>query len=163
MFNISFIQLLKKMNFFSLTNIAVPNTFFMKRLLSTRYTETSFSIAVFLLRIAAGGLMIPHGYDKLKKFSEYAPGFTDPFHIGSSLSLSLVIFAEFFCAILIVLGLLTRLATIPLIINMAVALFVAHKGKVFGEGEHAALYLVIYIAILFTGAGKLSLDKMIGK
>lgn len=135
----------------------------MKKLLSTKYSETSFSLALFLLRIASGGLMIPHGYDKLKKFSEYAPGFTDPLHIGSSLSLSLVIFAEFFCAILIVLGLLTRLTTVPLIINMAVVVFIAHKGEIFGKGEHGALYLAIYIAILFVGAGKFSLDKMIAK
>ena len=104
--------------------------------------------------------MIPHGYDKLKKFSEYAPGFTDPLHIGSSLSLSLVIFAEFFCAILIVLGLLTRLATIPLIINMAVAVFIAHKGQVFGDGEHAALFLTGFIALLLCGPGRASVDGM---
>ena len=145
----------------------------MKKLLSTRYTETSFSIALFLLRIAAGGLMIPHGYDKLKQFSVYAPKYTDPFHIGTSLSLSLSIFAEFFCAILIVLGLLTRLATIPLIINMAVAVLIAHKGQILfyfdkegqmhGAGEHAALYLAMFFVILLVGPGRFSLDKMIGK
>ncbi len=144
----------------------------MKKLLSTRYSETSFSLALFLLRIAAGGLMIAHGYDKLMRFSEYAPGFTDPFHIGSNPSLSLVIFAEFFCSIFIILGLFTRLACIPLIINMSVAVIIAHKGDVFfyfkngqffGQGELAALYLAVFIAILLVGAGKFSLDKIIGK
>ncbi len=135
----------------------------MKRLLSTRYSDNAFSFAVFLLRIAAGGMMIPHGYQKLQNFGKYSAKFTDPFHIGSTLSLSLVIFAEFFCAILIVLGLFTRLAAIPLIIAMSVAVFIAHKGDIFGDGELPALFLAVFVALLFVGAGKLSMDRFIGK
>jgi len=44
-----------------------------------------------------------------------------------------------------------------------VALFNAHHGDAFGNGERAALYLSGYIALLFVGPGKLSIDKMIGK
>jgi putative oxidoreductase len=61
------------------------------------------------------------------------------------------------------LGLFTRLACIPLIIAMAVALFYAHKGDFFGAGEKATLYLFGYLALLFTGPGKISMDKLIGK
>jgi putative oxidoreductase len=135
----------------------------MAKLLSTRYSDTAFSIALFLLRVAAGILMLKYGYDKLQHFSKYAEHFSDPFHIGTSLSLSLVIFAEFFCSILIIAGLFTRIATVPLIVDMAVALFYAHHGQVFGDGQKAALFLVIFITILFVGPGKFSLDKMIGK
>lgn len=135
----------------------------MAKLLSTRYSDSAFSIALFLLRVAAGILMLKHGYDKLQHFSTYAEHFSDPFHIGTSLSLSLVIFAEFFCAILIIAGLFTRLAAVPLIIDMAVALIYAHHWQVFGDGEKAALFLIIFITILFVGPGKFSLDKMIGK
>lgn len=135
----------------------------MKRLFTTRYSENSFSLGIFLLRACTGALLIPHGYDKMDKFNEMAAMMADPFHIGSSTSLVLVIFAELFCSILVVIGLFTRLACIPLIINMAVAVFYAHKGLVFGEGEHAALYLVIFAALLFTGPGKFSLDRMIWK
>lgn len=77
--------------------------------------------------------------------------------------MSLTIFAEFFCAGLIMIGLMTRLATIPLIIAMSVALFYSHNGEMFGEGEKAALFLAGYIALLFAGPGKLSADKLIGK
>ncbi len=135
----------------------------MKKLLSTRYSDNAFGLALFILRIVAGGLMIPHGYSKLQKFSEYAPTFADPFHIGSTLSLVLLIFAEFFCAVLIVLGLLTRLAAIPLVIAMAVALVHGHDIKVFTEGEKATLFLGAYLVILLVGPGKLSADKMMGK
>jgi putative oxidoreductase len=135
----------------------------MAKLLSTRYSEGSFTIALFLLRVAAGALMIAHGYSKLQKFSEMAPTFSDPFHIGSTLSLSLVIFAEFFCSIFIIAGLFTRLACIPLIIEMAVVVVYAHHGRIFDDGEKATLFLAMFITILFVGPGKLSLDKMIGK
>jgi len=135
----------------------------MKKLFSTRYTDNSISFALLVLRIALGGLMIPHGYQKLMTFAAKSSSFSDPFHIGSAASLSLTIFAEFFCAVFVMIGLMTRLATIPLIVAMSVAVFVAHKGQVFGDGEHAALYLAGFIALLFTGPGKISMDKLIGK
>jgi putative oxidoreductase len=135
----------------------------MKKLFNTRYSDNAVSFALLVLRLAAGGLMIPHGYKKLMNFAAKSSSFTDPFHIGGPASMGLTIFAEFFCAVFIVLGLMTRLATIPLIIAMSVALFIAHKGEIFGDGEHAALYLAGYIALLFTGPGKISMDKLIGK
>ena len=135
----------------------------MKKLFSTKYSDRTITISLFLLRVAVGGLMIPHGYKKLMNFAAKSSTFSDPLHIGSPLTMSLVIFAEFFCAGLIVLGLLTRLATIPLIIAMSVALFISHNGQVFGEGEKAALFLAGYLVILLTGPGKISADRLIGK
>ena len=135
----------------------------MKKIFSTRYTANSVNFALLILRLSLGGLMIPHGYDKLMHFSKYASMFANPFHIGTSASLALTIFAEFFCASFIVAGLMTRLAAIPLIIAMSVAVFYAHHGQIFGDGEHAALYLFGFIALLFTGPGKISMDGVIGK
>jgi putative oxidoreductase len=135
----------------------------MKKLFNTKYSDNAISFALLVLRLAVGGLMIPHGYKKLMNFAAKSSTFTDPFHIGGPASMGLTIFAEFFCAVFIVLGLMTRLATIPLIVAMSVALFIAHKGEILGDGEHAALYLAGYIALLFTGPGKISMDKLIGK
>jgi putative oxidoreductase len=135
----------------------------MKKLFSIKYSDNGITFATLVLRLAMGGLMIPHGFKKLMNFAAKSATFTDPFHIGHPTSMALVIFAEFFCAVFIVMGLFTRLACIPLIIAMSVAVFSAHKGDVFGEAEHAALYLLGYIALLFTGPGKASLDKLIGK
>jgi putative oxidoreductase len=137
---------------------------FMKKLFSTRTTENSFSAGMFFLRVAAGSLMlVDHGLDKLMHFSQKAGKFADPFHFGPTTSLALIVFAEFFCAAFIVLGLFTRLAAIPLIIGMGVALFYAHKGEFFGAGESAGLYLTIFFCILIMGPGKISLDRFIGK
>lgn len=83
--------------------------------------------------------------------------------MGSVLSISLVIFAEVFCSAFLILGLFTRFACIPLIIDMAVALGYIQHWQVFGAGEKEALFLTGFIAILFTGPGKISIDRFIGK
>ncbi|MFT4092996.1 MAG: DoxX family protein [Niabella sp.] len=135
------------------------------KLMTSKYSEPSVSIALLLLRLTAGALMLAnHGMKKISNFSHIAAkGFADPFHIGSKASLSLTIFAEVFCSALIIAGLLTRIAAIPLIIAMIVALFIAHGGQIFGDGESAGIYLAIYITLFLVGPGKYSLDKKIGK
>jgi len=45
---------------------------------------------------------------------------------------------------------------------MGVAVFVIHHSDVFGEAEHATLYLSAYLVLLLTGPGKVSLDRMLG-
>jgi putative oxidoreductase len=135
----------------------------MKKLFSSNYTEGAMSLALFLLRLTMGGLVIPHGYDKLMKYSTMSKMFADPFHIGQSTTLTLVIFAELFCGALVLMGLMTRLACIPLIISFTVAVFKAHNGQIFGVGEHAALFLGGFLTLLFSGPGRFSFDRLIGK
>lgn len=131
--------------------------------MSTKYSAGAFNAAMLILRLGSGVLMMNHGYGKLMKFSTLQHKFMNFLGLGSTITLSLVIFAEFFCALFIILGLFTRLAVIPLIIVMAVALFKAHNSEFFGDGEMAALYLAAYLALLFVGPGKISVDSMIGK
>ncbi|HEX6191926.1 MAG TPA: DoxX family protein [Chitinophagaceae bacterium] len=135
----------------------------MKKLFSSKYSDNAISFALLLLRLSLGGLMIPHGYKKLMNFASKSSTFADPIGIGPSFSMALTIFAEFFCAVFIVMGLMTRFATIPLIIAMGVAVFIAHNGKVFSEGETATLFLFGFLALLFAGPGKFSMDRLIGK
>jgi len=83
--------------------------------------------------------------------------------IGSTTSLVLVVFAEFFCAIFLVMGLFTRVTAAILAIVMAVAVFKAHNGEVFGDGEMGMLFLGGFISILLLGGGKASLDGLLSK
>jgi putative oxidoreductase len=135
----------------------------MKKMLSTSYSAGAFNAAMLVLRLAAGVLMMKHGYDKLVHFADYKSSFMSFLGLGSTSSLALVIFAEFFCALFIIIGLFTRWAAIPLIITMGVALFKSHNGEFMGEGEMAALYLGAYITLLFIGPGRISVDGMIAK
>ncbi len=135
----------------------------MKSLLSTKYSAGAFNTAMLLIRIVIGCLMLKHGYDKLAHFEATAQHMMSFLGIGSKATTALVIFAEFFCSFLIILGLFTRFACIPLIITMCVALFKVKNGDFFGDGQEAALFLTAYIVIFLVGAGKVSVDSMIGK
>ena len=107
--------------------------------------------------------MLKHGYDKMVHFEETASHMMNFMGIGSKATTALLIFAEFFCSLLVIIGLFTRFACIPLIIAMTVALVKAHNSDFFGEGQMAALYLLCYVVLLLTGPGKVSVDSMIGK
>ena len=85
--------------------------------------------------------------------------FGNPIGLGSELSLFMAVFAEVFCSVLLILGLGTRFAVIPLIITMLVAVFIVHAGDPFGSMEKAVLYLLVYISLLAGGSGKYSLDE----
>jgi putative oxidoreductase len=136
----------------------------MKKIFSTKVSENAFSFSAFILRVGFGSLiLVQSGLDKLMHFAQKAQKFPDPFNIGSTASLSMVVFAEFFCAAFVILGLFTRLACIPLAIAMSVALFSAHNGNFFGKGDKAGMYLIVFIAILVMGPGKASVDRMIYK
>lgn len=135
----------------------------MSKFLSTKYSNGAFNFGMLVLRVAAGLLLAHHGYQKLIKFSVLRYKFMDFMHLGSSVSLSLIIIAELICGILLILGLFTRLACIPIIIGMAVVVFVASNANIFAEGEKGMIYLAVTVAILFCGPGKISVDGMLGK
>lgn len=120
------------------------------------------SFGLLLLRVSLGGMMLcAHGWGKLTSFSEQYPTFPDPLGVGSMTSMLLVIFAEFFCSLAIILGLGTRFAALPLVITMLVAAAVIHADDPWGKKEFALLYLIPFLSLVFTGAGKYSLDALI--
>ncbi|MCD8186937.1 MAG: DoxX family protein [Rikenellaceae bacterium] len=125
--------------------------------------EKGYSIGVLILRLAAGIFIMTHGVAKMQHFSELSHSFADPLGLGPKVSLLLIIFAEFGCAVFLIVGLFTRLAVLPLIFGMAVAAFTAHDLSVFQEVESPLLYMFIFISLFFTGAGRYSLDHLWGK
>ena len=120
-------------------------------------------LGLLALRLSAGGMMAySHGWGKLQKLMSGDMGFADPIGVGEEVSLVLTVFAEFFCGMLVALGLFTRAALIPLIITMWVAVFIIHADDPFGKQEFGLLYLIPYLALYFTGPGKYSVDKQLG-
>lgn len=122
------------------------------------------SIGLLVLRLwFAGMMLVAHGLPKLTGFATLVKDFPDPLRIGSFTSLSLAIFAEFFCAVLVMLGLGTRLAVLPLIITMLVAATRVHADHAFNLKEPSLLYLAGFVAILILGGGTFSLDSTLWK
>ncbi len=135
----------------------------MSKFLSTKYSTGAFNFAMFILRVTTGVLVASHGYNKLIHFNSMKNHFMNFIGLGATVSLALVVFAEFFCAIFLILGLFTRFAVIPIIIEMCVIMFITTHGQIFGEGEKGAIYLAATLTILLCGPGKISVDGMIGK
>jgi putative oxidoreductase len=120
-------------------------------------------LGLLFLRIVSGAVMLTHGYPKFQKILTGDMKFGDPIGMGEIPSLYLSTFAEFLCAILVIIGLYTRLSLIPLIINMSVAFFIAHAADDFGTKEKSLLFLGMFIVIFLTGPGRFSIDNKINK
>jgi len=135
----------------------------LNKFLSTELNNNQISWAALLLRLVGGGFMLTHGIPKLMKVLAGNFQFGDPLGIGVEASLILTVFAEFLCALCVLLGLGTRMATLPLIITMAVAAFLVHGSDPFGKKELALIYLAIYAVLFFLGSGKYSLDALLGR
>jgi putative oxidoreductase len=137
------------------------------------------SIGLLVLRIGFSAYLMTHGWGKLQMILQGRMGaFSDPIGIGSAPSLILVTFAEFVCALLVLIGLGTRLAAIPIVIAMGVAAFVSHASdpwtmaeaaslfrsgaaKSWSSKQPALMYLFAFLTLIFTGAGKFSIDHII--
>ncbi|TWT63103.1 DoxX family protein [Rubinisphaera italica] len=115
------------------------------------------SFGLLILRVGAGGMMLTHGIPKLLTFAEKAKTFPDPLGIGSFMSLSGAVGAEVFCSGLVILGLFTPVAAIPLAFTMFIALFVIHGADAWAVKEKAAIYLVVFTTLIFTGGGRIAL------
>ena len=147
----------------------------------TFMNDSKLSLGLLILRVGIGSYLATHGWGKLQMFlAGQHEMFGDPIGIGSKLSLILVVFAELVCAILVVIGAATRLAAIPVVIAMGVAAFVAHgsdpwtmqaaamaffsgASKSWASKQPALMFLVVFLALVFTGAGQYSVDALIAR
>ena len=146
----------------------------MKKLLSTTIEPIHLSLGLLLIRIIIVVVMAFYGYEKLIHFSEMAAsdfwakeisflGFT------GKIPLALTVFAEFFCSLLLLIGLFTRLALIPLLICMGYIIIVVAQFSIIDNGDNgiqvntAFVYFMIYLALFLTGPGKYSIDAQLSK
>lgn len=135
------------------------------KFLHLNFLPRSADLALLLLRVWYGGsLVLLHGWGKLTNFSEYAGKFPDPFHVGSKVSLGLAVAGEVLCAVLLVLGLFTRVAALGAAATMGTAFYFAHGARLTGDGngELAFLYLGAFLALFVAGAGRFSVDASMG-
>lgn len=137
---------------------------FIKNLLKNPTYGNGVDFSLLFIRIAAGGFMLfGHGWPKLIKIMSGDLQFADPIGLGPELSLILVFFAEFICALFILVGFIPKLAAIPLIINMLVIILVFHGSDPFNAKELSLFYFIGYVVVYLAGAGKHSVQYMLMK
>ena len=123
-------------------------------------TYHNFSLSLLLLfgRVSFGAMFLTHGLQKLANFRQLSENFPSLMGMGSTLSLSLAIFAEVFCTLGFITGFLYRLSMIPMIFTMIIAAFVIHANDPFSTKEMALLYLFIFIVMYTLGPGSIAAD-----
>lgn len=123
------------------------------------YKPTLFSDLPLRLMIAA--IFIFHGYGKINGI-EGTAGFFASVGLEPSLPLAyLAAYGEFLGGVLIGLGLFTRLAALNCMVIIGVAIASVHWGQGYKGMEFQLLILVSSLQLLISGAGSISLDKII--
>ena len=118
-------------------------------------------MALLVARLWFGLTMLfNHGLAKLAHFNEFVTQIQDPLRLGPQATLILVILAEVVGALLLTVGLLTRVAAAVLVIDMFVAFLMVNKTEMHGEGELAFLYLAGFVVLAIAGGGLFSLDTV---
>ena len=121
-------------------------------------------IALLILRAFVGIIMLfSHGWGKMINLLAGETDFISILGLSEPIALALAVFSEIVCSALLTLGLFTRLALIPLMITMLVAVFIVHADDPFSKQEFGLLFLVPYFVLMLTGPGKYSLDRLINK
>lgn len=135
----------------------------MKKLLSVNHHTKNVDLALLIARVSIALLMLTHGLPKMSGFAESPVKFMDVLGMGTTMSLGLAVFAEVICSVLVLLGLGTRLAVIPLSFTMMIAAFHVHIGDPFAKQEMALHYLMVYVVLFLLGSGRYSLDSLLLK
>ena len=120
------------------------------------------NVFLLLVRIMIGLAMLSHGFPKLQTLINGGKiEFYNFLGLNSTISLGLVVFAEFVCSIFLIIGLFSRYASFFLAFTMLIAAFAIHGGDPFAKQELSILYLCTYLLLLVFGAGKFSIDNLI--
>jgi putative oxidoreductase len=116
-------------------------------------------------RLAVGLLFMLDGWAKLHNIDSVTSFFAELAIPAPHLNALVVSYSQLICGAALVVGLLTRLATVPLIVSMAVAIITAKLPKVHGLYDFVGLdeftYLVVCLMIALLGPGAVSLDALL--
>lgn len=127
-----------------------------------RYLERLQPLALLALRLALGVIMIGHGYGKVFGGIHHHVSLVSNLGLPGWLAYFSAL-AEFGGGILVILGLFTRIASLAILINLAVALWKVHwKNGLLGQGgyEFPLALLTIGFALIFFGGGPIALDAI---
>jgi len=131
-----------------------------------RFLDRLQPLGLLALRLVVGVIMIGHGYGKV-----FHGGLSQHVHRVASLGLPgwlayASAFAEFFGGILLIVGLLTRIFSLLILIDLAVAIWKVHwKNGMFAKGgyEFPLTLATIAFALILFGAGPIALDAILGR
>lgn len=126
---------------------------------TSRWDERAQDFGLLFLRVSGGLFLLwVHGLPKLLNYSAELQRIEDPFHLGANLTLMLAIFAEVLCPLLIIAGVLARLACLPIVFLLLVALLIVHPQWSIDEGQFGWLLLILFSSLFIAGPGRLAIN-----
>jgi len=135
------------------------------RAFSIQQLERVSFLAPLLGRLAVGLLFLSTGWGKVHSLDKVTAFFVKLQIPAPALNAVVVGYSELICGALLVIGLCTRLATLPLIVSMIVAIGTAKLSDIHGLFDLVAAdeftYLCVLVMLLIIGPGRLSLDAIL--
>jgi len=135
-----------------------------RRLLLEQIERLSW-LAPLVGRLAVGLLFVSTGWGKVHDLPKVTAFFVKLHIPAPALNAVVVGYSELICGSLLVIGLCTRLATLPLIVSMVVAILTAKLGDIHDlfdlVGADEFTYLCVLVMLAVIGPGLLSLDRLL--
>jgi putative oxidoreductase len=123
------------------------------------------SAALLVARLTVGVLFVSTGWGKVNNLAKVTEYFTELGIPMPGFNATLASYTELICGSLLVIGLASRLASVPLVVTMVVAILTAKRSELhslpdlFGFVEWT--YLAILLVIFALGPGKIALDTLV--
>jgi putative oxidoreductase len=116
-------------------------------------------------RLTIAGVFIQTGWGKLHNLPKVIGFFTELGIPAPQFQAPLVATTEFVCGSLLLVGLFTRVASLPLIVSMTVAILTARKADIHSYSDLFGMEEYLYMALLLWlgayGGGPISLDRVV--
>lgn len=137
------------------------------RKIALKLLEKQKSLALLLGRLGVGLLFLSTGWGKVHSIDKVTQFFIELHIPAPGFHAVLVGYSELLCGAALIIGVLTRLATIPLIVSMIVAILTARLKDLHGLfdliGFEEFTYLVILVMIAILGPGNWAVDRILAK
>jgi putative oxidoreductase len=118
-----------------------------------------------LARLTLGVVFSSTGFGKLQNLDKVTGFFVELGIPAPAFNAALVAWCELLCGGLLLVGLLSRLATVPLVVTMVVAILTAKRSEIHGladlVGTVEFAYLVLLVAVGIGGPGAASVDAIL--
>jgi len=124
-------------------------------------------LALLVARLTVGILFVSTGWGKVHNLAKVTDFFRELMIPFPAFNATLASWTELVCGALLVIGLASRLASLPLVVTMTVAILTAKRDEIHGLPDLFVqvewTYLAILLVIAAIGPGAASADRLIVK